>query len=85
MNGTLRMVGPLALVSRSQQLQCLLLCRPSSPSHICIDTEDRIALIVEHGKDMGDDEIRFHLATLLKQRGDRILVGSRSFTHCPGL
>ncbi|CAL1170765.1 unnamed protein product, partial [Cladocopium goreaui] len=36
---------------------------------------DRIALIVEHGKDMGDDEIRFHLATLLKQRGDRILVG----------
>ena len=47
---------------------------PSS-SHVCIDTDDRIALFVEHGKDMGDDEIRFHLATLLKQRGDRILVG----------
>ncbi|CAL1136432.1 unnamed protein product, partial [Cladocopium goreaui] len=47
---------------------------PSS-SHTCIELDARIELFAQHAKAMGDDEIRFHLSTLLKQRGARIMVG----------
>ena len=46
-----------------------------SQSHTCIDLDARIELFAQHSKAMGDDEIRFHLSTLLKQRGARIMAG----------
>ena len=40
-------------------------------AHQCISTDERIDLFAVHGRSMGDDEVRFHLATLLQKRASR--------------
>lgn len=40
-------------------------------SHICISVEDRIMLFSVHGRDMADDEMRFHLQVLVDKRNER--------------
>ena len=56
--------------------------RPMQSSHQCITRDERIDLLTSHGKAMGDDEIRFHLQTLIKKRmeqADRGLMPFRTF------
>ena len=40
-------------------------------THTCIPLEERLGLFQEHGLDMADDEIRFHLQVLLGRRNDK--------------
>ena len=63
-----------AAASSSLALPAAALPMLPPASHSCIATEARIELFAQHGKEMGDDEIRFHLTSLLKQRESRILV-----------
>ena len=49
-------------------------------AHQCISTDERIDLFAVHGRSMGDDEVRFHLATLIQKRASR---SGGSDTHRP--
>jgi hypothetical protein len=40
-------------------------------AHECISIDDRIMLFAAHGRDMADDEMRFHLQVLIDKRNDR--------------
>lgn len=39
-------------------------------THVCITPDQRIDLFAAHGRSMGDDEVRFHLNTLVQKRGE---------------
>eukprot|EP00435_Cladocopium_sp_Y103_P067740 s83_g30.t1 len=47
---------------------------PRQSAHVCLSRDERIDLIQEHGLAMADDEMRFHLTTLVDRRRLRQLV-----------
>lgn len=46
-------------------------------SHVCISLDDRLDLMAEHGRDLADDEIRFHLNVLVDRYNERRLSVGR--------
>ena len=48
-------------------------------SHVCITPDQRIDLFAEHGRAMSDDEVRFHLHTLVTKRSERPPPEDRPF------
>ena len=60
--------------SGSSALPAVALPMMPPASHSCIGIDARLDMFSQHGKEMGDDEIRFHLTSLLQQRQSRIVV-----------
>ncbi|CAL1139880.1 unnamed protein product, partial [Cladocopium goreaui] len=46
-------------------------------SHMCISLDDRLDLMAQHGRDMADDEIRFHLNVLVDRYNEQRLTANR--------